>query len=453
MEAGHRQYSPDSRVLVLIIDSFHKKKNEESATFKSGSSLFESEISETSKKILRDNRIEIFHHIKNNEILWPDCTEELEINKDLKEGKDIFGDDVEARYLPAVYRYWGDFYEGLDDDGKEKTAHSHHHILILSALYGLLMPFEPIQYYACQFGDKNISYDIWTRNHDISKVFSDYIQTYNISRIFDFTSCAVTAYHECMNWDFIKETTGAEVFHCYHRFARRDQALKPFGLFVKDELILKSEDELLSITPGMATEEILLSDTINLSENETLRRLIDKGEDDLTEFKTTALWSIYISQNEIANSTSREVRQYGKNASKFIIARSIASFLNANGGNLIIGINEGKKTNEKTVEGIEKEYHKLRDGDRNTDGYRLMLVDMIIKKYLPEILTNFSNYVNVTFHPISGKTVCWLQIKPAKRPVFVEINGEELFFSRIDASSRIVSGKALAKYILDRYAK
>jgi cytoplasmic iron level regulating protein YaaA (DUF328/UPF0246 family) len=446
-------YSPKSHVLILIIDSFHKTRENQNSLYIPSNSMFNANISDSMKKILIKNRRKIFHHLKQDEILWPGCEKEIKIiNKDLKFGKDFFGNDETAVYLPALERYYGDFYDGLGNERKDIIKKSPHHLLILSALYGLLRPFEDIQDYACQFGDKNLAYDVWTSNHEISKIFADYIINNNISLIFDFTTCSVVAYHECINWDFVKSVTNAKIIHCYHQYASGDKALKSMGKYVSNHMLNQTEELLQNLSPKTIQNNIEFTDYIQLSENETLRRIIEKGETDLVEFKTSALWSIHYTHEEIAQSKEKDVKKYGKNASKYVIAKSIAGFLNTNGGNLIIGLKELKEENRIEIIGIDSELQKLEVGNRNTDGYRLMIID-IIRKYIPDILANFSHLITISFHKISGNTLCWFKIKASQSPIFVEINNEELFFVRSDASTQPLTGKQMASYLLSRFKR
>ena len=185
---------------------------------------------------------------------------------------------------------------------------------------------------------------------------------------------------------------------------------------------------------------------------EAIRTMIKTGENDHTEFKLLALWSTDLSKEEILASESSEIRKYRNNASKFIIARSIAGFLNTDGGDLIIGIHEDRIKNSTHASGIEKDYSKLQEKDRNPDGYRRMIVDSVIQKYLPEIFNTASRFIHLSFPAISGSTLCHIHILPADRPVFVSIGNEELFFIRVDASTRSLTGKVMTQYILNRFS-
>ena len=188
------------------------------------------------------------------------------------------------------------------------------------------------------------------------------------------------------------------------------------------------------------------------NEAEAVRTMIKTGENDHTEFKLQSLWSSDLSKEEILSSESSEIRKYRNNASKFIIARSIAGFLNTDGGDLIIGIQEDRKKNSIQAVGIEEDYRKLQEKDRNPDGYRRMIVDSVIQKYLPEIYNTASRFIQISFPTLSGRTLCHVHILPADKPVFVSIGNEEIFFIRVDASTRSLTGKVMTQYILNRFS-
>jgi len=181
-----------------------------------------------------------------------------------------------------------------------------------------------------------------------------------------------------------------------------------------------------------------------------LKQLIAKGETGYTEFKSSALWSKHLSSEQINDSTSNEVRNFGKSASKYIIARSIASFLNTDGGNLIIGIKENKETGNDEIIGIRSEFDKL--PNKSIDDYRRMLTDDVIRKYFEDDIYNYvTKYIKMTFPEIEGKTLCWLQIQKADKRVFVKTRIGGMFFIRTDAETREIKGQELVDYCDQRY--
>jgi uncharacterized protein YaaQ len=183
-----------------------------------------------------------------------------------------------------------------------------------------------------------------------------------------------------------------------------------------------------------------------------VRMMIAGGENDRVEFKYQTLWSTRLSKEESDASDSPEVRKYRTNASKLIIARSVAGFLNTAGGDLIIGIQEDRVKNVIKVVGIEDDYSRLQENDRNPDGYRRMLIDSVIRRYIPDVYETASRFIHITFPVVSGKTLCHVHIMPAEKPVFVNTGNEEFFFIRVDASTRNISGKTLTSYILTRFS-
>lgn len=184
----------------------------------------------------------------------------------------------------------------------------------------------------------------------------------------------------------------------------------------------------------------------------SIQEMIRTGECDHIEFKSESLWSAYLSKEEITANESPEVRKYGHNASKLIIARSIAGFLNTDGGDLIIGIREDRTHNLIELAGIDKDYDRMHETDRNPDGYRRMLIDAVIRKYLPEVYDTASRFIHISFPVVSERILCHVHISPSDKPVFVDTGSEEIFFIRIDASTRSISGKNMTRYILNRFS-
>ncbi len=83
------------------------------------------------------------------------------VNRDLVNGPDFGGKDDSGLYLPACLRYIGRFFRevrgNLSDDDTLKLWQrtcGRYQVLIVSGLYGLVSPFDPIQEYTCHFTDR-----------------------------------------------------------------------------------------------------------------------------------------------------------------------------------------------------------------------------------------------------------------------------------------------------------
>ena len=173
-------------------------------------------------------------------------------------------------------------------------------------------------------------------------------------------------------------------------------------------------------------------------------------EDQFVEYKSSALWSVNLSKDELSASKSFEIKKYGRNASKFIIAKTLAGFLNTEGGFLLVGIRENKSLLKDEVIGIDAEFKKI--NDPCLDGYRRMIVDSIVKPFFPKsIFNHFSSYININFHVVEGKTLCILKAEKSDHKIFLKHGGVESFFIRVDATTREISGEQIVDYCMRRF--
>ncbi len=431
--SGH-PYLPKSPVLILTRDSDNQTREGEGEKFQESKTFFSSLAGGDSRMILVKGRKAVFPHLRNTAIPGGGYGEEHFNGRNLKEGKDFFGTDTDARYLAAVNRYLGGVFGGLGDTGKERIAHSLHHILIVSAAYGLLKPFEPIQYCNYPSGDSTAAYTLWNQDDRITGLLADYIRTYEIRRIFDFTGFSLPFLHGIFRWERITNLPRIEVFHAGHRWGRGDDALPFFGIFLRDTLLPARPTELLDLHPDTWYDDIIFRH--ELQQDDEFSRLLSQGESAGVEFKSRALWSLDPPDPNITKPPSPEHIRYGADASTFIIAKTIAGFLNTNGGDLIIGLPEsGEDHDGDPAPGIEGDYRHIHD--TGTGAYQDMITDSIIRKYFDSDFFNRQNsYLSVTFRKTGDKTLCRVTIKKSDHPIFLDAGNEILFFVRTGAQTR-----------------
>ncbi len=154
----------------------------------------------------------------------------------------------------------------------------------------------------------------------------------------------------------------------------------------------------------------------------TTKEIIESGENELVELKNSLRWSI--SKNEV----DKEI--------EFNIMRTIAAFLNYNGGILFIGV-----LDDGEIIGVENDLNSL--GKANQDGFYLHFVNLV-EKYLGK---EFVKYVHVTFEEVDNKTICKVHIEPSKSPTFIKNNGEKYFYTRVGNSSKMLDVEDTTKYI------
>ena len=182
-----------------------------------------------------------------------------------------------------------------------------------------------------------------------------------------------------------------------------------------------------------------------------MTELILGGENHFVEFKSSTLWSARLTPKEIEDG-SPDIKAYGKNTSKFIIAKSIVAFLNSDGGTLIIGIKENKSNKEDEIIGVQSEFLKLTDPC--IDGYRRMIVDQVIKTFLPaKIFHHINDYLTIKFDVVKEKTLCVIAILKSDTQVFLKKRGKDCFYVRVDATTREIHGEDMASYCVKRFGR
>ena len=152
--------------------------------------------------------------------------------------------------------------------------------------------------------------------------------------------------------------------------------------------------------------------------------LINQGENDRLEFKSTFRW---------------DIRQNKKNpAIEHAALKSMAAFLNSEGGDLLLGV-----ADDGTVLGIET------DNFPNDDKF-LLHVWALIKSSMGQ---DVSQYIRTTLENIRGKTVCRVHCLKSQKPVFLRQSGfDEEFYIRIGPSSGSLEISEALKYISGRFS-
>ncbi len=186
------------------------------------------------------------------------------------------------------------------------------------------------------------------------------------------------------------------------------------------------------------------NDHVSPTSDKSLKKLIKIGENFSIEFKSAAEWSKKLQQEEIIKSKSPEVKKYGQKASKIILAKTIAGFLNTEGGTLIIGVQEEKKADKDIIIGIEGDYKFLKD--KNEDGYGRMIEDLVMTYFPDSIFNHYNKYFNILFERIENKVVCGIKVSKSTVGVFVNFNNKDHFYIRGGASTRELTGQAMLNY-------
>jgi hypothetical protein len=155
--------------------------------------------------------------------------------------------------------------------------------------------------------------------------------------------------------------------------------------------------------------------------------LVAREEDESLEFKSSARWD-YLEGRP-------------NKALESVIVKTIAGFLNGKGGFLVIGVNDAGE-----VLGLEPDYKTLsKRPDR--DGYQQFLITLIsntLGKSACALLT-------ISFHPVSGKEVCVVSVRPSPSPVYVKDGQQECFYLRTGNSTQALGTRESVSYAKTRW--
>ena len=155
--------------------------------------------------------------------------------------------------------------------------------------------------------------------------------------------------------------------------------------------------------------------------------IIENGESDGVEFKSSLRFDYR--QNSINKSLEE------------VIVKSIAGFLNTNGGTLLIGVDD-----EGNVLGLKQDYQSLKK--KNRDGFELRIYQLVTN----DIGIEFCPLVEIDFYELEDKDICMLRIKAAESPAYVHGNQKTAFYIRAGNSTKPLTIQEAVEYIKLRQA-
>lgn len=152
----------------------------------------------------------------------------------------------------------------------------------------------------------------------------------------------------------------------------------------------------------------------------TIQDLISQSEGSDLEFKSSLRWDYH------RNTKHEDI--------EMAVVKTLAAFLNTDGGTLIIGVND-----EGDVLGLEKDYATLRK--KNCDGFQLHLTRLISD----ELEKTTCQYIHPEFHCIGGLDVCKIEVDASPETVYV--GKEAVFYIRTGNSTQSLNLKEAIAYI------
>ena len=158
-----------------------------------------------------------------------------------------------------------------------------------------------------------------------------------------------------------------------------------------------------------------------LSPEERLKQIIEGGENERTEFKSTLRWSLKESKVD--------------HGVEIAWLKTVAAFLNSDGGRLVVGVND-----RGVPLGIEA------DDFENEDKYLLHVNNRLQQHIGAEHAAN----VRFGLYPANGLKVLLIECSPASRPVFLIDAGQESFYVRAGPGTRKLTMSQMLAYVIER---
>ncbi len=161
------------------------------------------------------------------------------------------------------------------------------------------------------------------------------------------------------------------------------------------------------------------------SQNRTewVESLIEGGESERVEFKSTLRWNLKTDQADKALETAW--------------LKTIVAFLNTDGGVLIIGVDDSGH-----ILGTEA------DRFENDDKY-LLFVNSRIK---PHVGLDYAPFIRFGLTPADDKRVLVIECRPSPTSVFLRYGDKEEFYVRVGPGSRKLSVSEALNYVANRSA-
>jgi CheY-like chemotaxis protein len=155
--------------------------------------------------------------------------------------------------------------------------------------------------------------------------------------------------------------------------------------------------------------------------SEWVKSLISSGESDRVEFKSTLRWNLKTGRSEKVIEKSW--------------LRTVVAFLNADGGVLLIGVED-----QGDILGTGA------DQFENDDKY-LLHVNNLIREHIG---LEYAGFIRFQLVPVDSKKVLLIECRPSPSPVFLKIGKNEDFYVRIGPGNRKLSTSEVLAYVTSR---
>ena len=220
----------------------------------------------------------------------------------------------------------------------------------------------------------------------------------------------------------IQSTLAQRAVYTLHRTNRIEKAESGFRISAK---IVEEFGARFVACPVLDVESLEVRDS-QAGEVGTLQDIILQDENAVLEFKSSMRWDYH------RKAVHKDIEE------AFI--KTVAAFLNTDGGTLVIGVDD-----EGQVLGLTKDYHTFHK--KNRDGFELHLMRLISDN----LGKNVCRYIHPTFYTIDRFEVCKVEVEVCPRPVYA--SKEAIFYIRTGNQTQKLNPMEAVEYIKHRWDK
>ncbi|MEZ5146039.1 MAG: putative DNA binding domain-containing protein [Bacteroidales bacterium] len=192
-----------------------------------------------------------------------------------------------------------------------------------------------------------------------------------------------------------------------------------FGLHGNDLFQKIQAETAIKVVVEMAK---LISSYLTTAQNTSTATLIENGESEFVEFKSTLRYNLH-------------TNKFDKNIEHAAL-KTIAAFLNSAGGTLLVGVDD-----HKNLLGLEK------DNFKDDDHMLLHLTKMIQER----IGIKQTQFVRAIIETKESLKILRIDVRPSTSPAYLEHNGEEYLYVRTGPATTRMNVSEVYTYIKSRF--
>jgi hypothetical protein len=156
--------------------------------------------------------------------------------------------------------------------------------------------------------------------------------------------------------------------------------------------------------------------------DQKITKLVFEPESNILEYKSSIRWD-YIK------------KEYNR-LLEVPVLKTIAGFLNTNGGQLTIGVDDNKE-----ILGLSADIETLTK--QNEDGYLQFITNLVSNSLGNEVMA----ILKVNFYSMQDKRVCVIEVNKSTKPIFIKRGDQREFYIRSGNTTKMLNPEEVYNYI------